>query len=195
MTLIVVAAVDDRFEDNIEKLRRGPHPVLRSDTSMGGHPSAAFIREYHRNPQFDSYLFLQDSLEPTATDVVAPFKFADAEVVGWARFPMFFDNEYQQRWVLDQGFTVQPLWGIFGPIFYATRAAMERAEMWFPRTPRNRLEAQGTERAWAFTFQQAGDKPVFLHEWSNEHLSSGDAYPFKKTFALRPDVEVQHGSS
>ena len=190
-TLIVVAAVDDRFKHNIQALKeRHGSLVVREDTSMGGHPSAAFIRAYHKNPEFDSYLFLQDSLEPTASDVVAPFKFADAEVVGWARFPMFFDNEYQQEWVLRQGFTVQPLYGIFGPIFYATRAAMERAEMWFPRTPRNRLEAQGTERAWAFTFQQAGDKPVFLHEWSNQHLSSGDAYPFKKTFALRPDVEV-----
>ena len=189
-TLIVVAAVDDRFEDNVAKIASGPYETIREDTSMGGHPSAAFIRAFHKYPTYDSYLFLQDSLEPTVDDVVAPFVEADAEVVAWARFPMFFDNDYQAQWVLSQGFTVQPLWGIFGPIFYATRAAMERAEMWFPRTPRIRLEAQGTERAWAFTFHQAGDKPAHLHEWSNQHLSSGDAHPFKKTFALRPDVEA-----
>jgi hypothetical protein len=188
VTLIVVAAVDRRFQDNIDALRCGPHEVIRADTSRGGHPSAAFVRAYHQYPDEEAYLFTQDSCAPTAADVVAPFEFAQADVVGWARFPMFFDNDYQAEWVRNQGYTVQPLWGIFGPIFYATRDAMERTEMWFPRTPRNRLEAQGTERAWAFAFMQAGIKPMFLHEWSNQHLSSGEAYPFKKTFALRPDV-------
>ena len=188
MTLIVVAAVDRTFQDNIDALRAGPHEVIRADTSRGGHPSAAFVRAYHQYPDEEAYLFTQDSCAPTAADVVAPFEFADAPVVAWARFPMFFDNDYQAQWVLQQGFTTQPLYGIFGPIFYATREAMEAAEMYFPRTPRNRLEAQGTERAWAFTFSQVGIKPRALHEWSNGHLASGDAYPFKKTFALRADV-------
>lgn len=192
-TLVVVAAVDNRFDDNVRMLDdRAGKCFLRADTSMGGHPSAAFIRAYHRYDH-DAYLFLQDSLYPLVSDYIQPFagmaEATGAGVVGWARFPLpMFDGEWQKQWVEDQyPPEVRPQWGIFGPIFYAKRKAMEDAELWFPRTPRSRLEAQGTERAWAYCFEAAHVPVAFLGDWSNDRLKNFDPI-FRKTFAGRPDV-------
>lgn len=186
-TLVVVAAFDRAFDTNVEALRRSAPAFVRMDTSMGGHPSAAFIKAYHQYPDYDAYLFLQDSLFPRTDFYLDHFMNPLEPVVGWARFNLpMFDGDVQMAWVEDQyPEDVRPSHGIFGPIFYATRRAMEQAEPWFPRTPKNRLEAQGTERAWAYAFAAAGIPVSFLGDWSNERLVRHDPI-FAKTFAGRP---------
>lgn len=186
-TLIVVAAFDDTFKDNLETLHGGDIVVM--DTSKGGHPSKAFIDAYRQN-YYRSYLFLQDSLRGNVEDVVEPFR-GKEEVVAWGTFPMFFDDEQQGNWVLKQypGHTM-PRRGIFGPIFYATRRAMQRMESkgLFPKTPPNRLMAQGTERAWAFACDWAGIKLGTLGDCITDG-NSPRLFPsdqtFIKTFAGR----------
>ncbi len=69
--------------------------------------------------------------------------------------PLFFDSVEQQVWVESQFPLGRPPYGIFGPVFYATRDAMRRAEPFFPATPADKLEAQGTARASAYTFMHA----------------------------------------
>lgn len=177
--------MNDDFAHYAESYKGGP--VVRMDTSQGGHPTGAYIRAYHEYPEYRSYLFIQDSMRGIVPNIVRPFRQAGAPVVAWGIFPMAFDNYAQRDWVLGQyPDHVRPRWGIFGPTFYATRKAMEKAEPYFPAVPENRLQAQGTERAWALTFAQAGVDVGWLGEWDN-HLMSEGPYPvFRKTFALRP---------
>lgn len=188
-TLVVVAYVDDRFAHFRPTIKGGR--LALADTSAGGHPSAAFVRAYEQHPDFHSYLFLQDSLRGTVDDVVKPFRDYSEEhgypVVAWGFFPMFFDNGEQQNWVESQyAREVRPRNGIFGPIFYATNDAMRQAKPFFPRSPENRLQAQGTERAWAYTFEAAGVPFGALGAWSNEGMASGNYPVFQKVFANRP---------
>jgi hypothetical protein len=155
-TLIVVAAYDHSFDENLKTFHGGD--LIRADTSEGGHPSAAYVRAFRSDPWYRSYLFLQDSLVGRVPDVVEPFRSRGSDVVAWGLFPLFFDNDLQARWVVSQYPPPHPPFGIFGPIFFATRKAMQRLEdkRLFPETPPNRLMAQGTERAWALAFHAAG---------------------------------------
>lgn len=188
-TLIVVAAYDNTFADNLQTLKGGDVVVM--DTSQGGHPSKAFIDAFRKH-YYRSYLFLQDSLKGEVDDVVRPFREEGNPVVGWGSFPMFFDDQQQADWVLRQyPGERHPRRGIFGPIFYATRKALKHLEDrgLFPDTPPNRLMAQGTERAWAFAFHRAGIPVGFLSECITDG-SSPRLFPadgtFTKTFAARP---------
>jgi hypothetical protein len=190
VTLIVSASYDDSHSDWYDRL---PDPKLRVDTSeFGGYVSGALIDAYRFGPKADSYLVVQDTMEPLFDRVVDPFLDAAEEqktpVVAWARFPLFFDNPEQEHWVTRQYQQVpKPKHGIFGPVFYVERKVLERLDKYgrLPKKPVNKNEANGTERAWAYAFAVLGINPGFLHEWSEEHLMSGDALPFRKVFAGR----------
>ena len=197
-TLIVSATYDDLNPDWYAAL---PEPKVRWSTAEGGHPSQALIRAYredHRRHR--AYLLLQDSLEPMVQDVVTPFEEAaksfnngrGTPVVGWANFdltsPRSWDSAEQKAHVERQyPYIPTPAFGIFGPIFWVERKVLERLDKIgrFPATPQDKMDAQGTERAWAYAFALIGITPTFLHPWSNEFLKSGDALPFKKHFAGR----------
>ena len=189
-TLIVSATYDDAYPEWFEKL---PEPKVRVSTAGGGHPSQAFINAFRDDRRrHRAYLFLQDSLEPLTDNPALPFEECAAkrraDAVGWARFPMFFDDPEQEHRVVNQyAWVKQPQYGIFGPIFWCTRKTMERLEknFRFPLAPENKMDAQGTERAWAFAFAAVAAKVEFLHNWDNEFLTSGDALPFRKVFAGR----------
>src|SRR6187399_1825234 len=130
-TLVVSATYDDSYPEWYLGL---PDPKIRWSTAEGGHPSQAFVRAYRADYQrHRAYLFLQDSLEPLFDNVTAPFEDAAVEqrvpVVAWARFPLFFDTP-DQRALVEQQYPNQPApdYGIFGPIFWAERRAMEKLE-------------------------------------------------------------------
>lgn len=189
MTLIVSPSFDGSHADWFERL---PEPKVRVDTSAGGYPSGALIDTYRFERRHDSYLLVQDTMEPTQDDVVAPFveaaRKARSPVCVWARFPMFFDNPDQQHWVEAQyPYVPKPEFGVFGPVFWVERKVLDRLDRYgrLPRKPRHKNEANGTERAWAYAFDLLGIKPAHLWDWSTEHLESGDALPFKKLYAGR----------
>lgn len=187
-TLIVVAAYDDRFKDNIETFTGGD--VVVWDTSGGGRETGAYINAFRKH-YYRSYLFVQDSIRGQVDDVVAPFRDHGGDAVAWGRFRFFFDDQQQADWVCRQYPGPRlPTWGIFGPIFYATRKALKKLEDrdLFPELPPNKLMAQGTERAWACAFQAAGI-PV---ETLSDCITDGESprlFPadgtFAKTFAGR----------
>ncbi len=188
-TLIVSATYDDSHPDWFERL---PEPKARISTFDGGHPSQALIRAFRFDRQrHDSYLLLQDTLEPLVEDVVTPFREkskGNTIPVAWARFPLFFDTPEQKDRVEKQyPHMAPPEHGIFGPIFYVPRKVLERLDRFhrLPKTPESKMDAQGTERAWAYAFALLGITPAHLHDWSNEHVASGDALPFRKVFAGR----------
>lgn len=182
-TLVVVAAYDETHRDNWASFNGGDVAVM--DTSAGGHPTGAFIEAFRSQPNYGSYLFVQDSMRCTSRDCVKPFV-GLGPVVAWCVFPLFFDSEKQARYVRQQYPGVQePDEGIFGPVFYATRDAMQAAEPHFPALPGTKLEAQGTERAWAFAFAAAGVTVNALYEFSIPRMEDGSYPPFAKTFANR----------
>jgi hypothetical protein len=183
-TLIVVAAVNNAFRDNIPTYKGGEVVVI--NTSEGGYATGAYIDAYHDYPDYHSYLFIHDSMRGVAPDVVREFRENGADVVAWGIFPMSWDSSDQRQRVVNQYPDVAvPLWGIFGPTFYATREAMEKAEPFFPRIPRNRMDFQGTERAWAFCFEAAGIPVASLGIWNNTLMSDGPYPVFRKTFGGR----------
>jgi hypothetical protein len=188
-TLIISATYDDSHRDWYDRL---PEPKVRVSTAEGGHPSKALIDTFRWGKKHDAYLLLQDTLEPLVEDVVAPFvdaaEKAKTGAAAWAGFPMFFDTPDQKHWVVEQYQQVEePKLGVFGPIFWVTRKNLERLEKLYrlPKHPADKLQAQGTERAWAYALGMIGQTPAFLHPWSNEHLASGEALPFRKVFAGR----------
>lgn len=191
-TLIVSATYDDSYREWYDAL---PEPKMRISTAEGGHPSQAFVRAFRGDhKRHRAYLFIQDSLEMTYPAPASLFEMEahgpgkDFMVVAWARFPMFFDTREQELRVTRQyPYQLPPSHGIFGPIFWAERKAMEKLEKLnlFPLAPETKMDAQGTERAWAWAFARAGIPVGHLHEWSNEFLTSGQAAPFRKVFAGR----------
>lgn len=182
-TLIVVAAKDDAFSHHYDSFGGGTIRVV--STYEGGHPSKAFIDAYRAHPDYTSYLFVQDSCAGIVDDVVEPFR-GRGEVVAWASFPFFYDNEEQAVWVNDQYPGQEaPQKGIFGPIFYASREAMETVEPYFPETPPDKLMAQGTERAWAVAFKKVGIEVEALYDHDRGQMQEGLCPPFRKVFADR----------
>ena len=192
-TLIVVAAYDDLYSHLTDQLEGRGGPVHRVSTADGGYQTQAIIDTYRFGPKHDSYLFLQDSLEPLVDDVVRPFREKQRsakarsgmwpEVVAWGAFPMFFDSDQQKAWVGRQ-FPVLPPVGFFGPVFFAERKALdylERFNLW-PRVPRDKEQAQGTERSWAAAFFAAGVPFTALGGVEREAPDSPRVVPTDRTF-------------
>lgn len=184
-TLVVVAAHGDDYLSNWEGDML--YDVVMWDTSEGGHPTRAYIEAFRQyRDRYQSFMFVQDSMRPTDRRYLQQFRI-DRPVVAWCTFPgMMWDSDGQAEWVRTQyPDQLEPANGIFGPVFYATRDAMQQAEPHFPATPRTKLEAQGTERAWAYCFQAAG-VPVFgLYTFDVTPMQNGDYAPFVKVFANR----------
>lgn len=164
-------------------------PALFVDTAGGGHPTGAYLAAYERT-EFDRYLFIQDSMTALA-DPLPWFRdqWQGSGAVAWQKFPQQWDGAEQLRWVRDQyPGTPMPSYGIFGPVLYTDRVSLDllAGKGLLPKVPTNRLEAQGTERAWAYAFTAAG-LPVAGPMWDPAAMQSEQGFgPFRKTFARRP---------
>lgn len=168
-------------------------PVLVVDTGPDGpapgqHPTGAYLWAY-QNVKANRYLFIQDSMTAVDPDPCPWFRQQmplNGGAVAWGRFPMAWDGVAQQEWVRSQYRGVEPDAGIFGPVFYTTRRSLDLLKnlKLLPKAPSNRLEAQGTERAWAFAFHAAG-LPVTGPAWNSGAMRDGFG-PFRKVWANRP---------
>lgn len=187
-TLIVVASYDDRYKENVDSFKGGD--VVVWSTADGGYTTGAFKAAFNKH-YYRSYLFVQDSIRANVDDCVAPFRENGKDVVAWGTFPLFFDDPYQEKWVLEQyPGQFHPKKGIFGPIFYATRRAITKLsdKRLLPATPPNKLMEQGTERAWAYACLRAGLNLGSLGDCITDGVSPR-LFPsdqtFTKTFAGR----------
>lgn len=198
--LIVVAAHGPLWIDQCRE-SLGDAPVLVVDTGSdevphadacihGGHPTGAYRWAYeHRKA--DRYLFIQDSMTCVVDDPLPWFRDQWSEsgaAVAWQRFSMQWDSDEQRRAVEERYPGVNPTHGVFGPVFYVDRASLDllAARDLMPMVPQDRIQAQGSERAWAFAFAAAG-LPVVGPDWEPHALVAGDSVgPFRKVFANRP---------
>lgn len=154
---------------------------------QGGHPTGAYLWAYEQYAAFDRFLFTQDSMT-ALTDPLPWFReqLPERGAVAWGRFPMQWDSDEQVRWVRDQYPGVEASHGVFGPVFYTDRTSLSELarRRLLPKIPATRIEAQGTERAWAYAFAAAG-MPVAGPEWNADAMRTGFG-PFRKVFAGRP---------
>lgn len=155
----------------------------------GGHPTGAYLWAVEQYAAYDRFLFIQDSMTFLANPL--PWfrdQWTGSGAVAWQRFPMQWDTHEQRQAVEDRYPSVYPSHGIFGPVFYTDRGSLDllRERDLLPAVPQNRMDAQGSERAWAYAFAAAG-LPVVGPEWNPEALKAGDPVgPFRKVFANRP---------
>ncbi len=183
--LVVIPHVNDDYP--LAKFHWGNPKVdvLTVDTSTGGYPTGAIKMVYHSYITYWAYLFVQDSMWPTSPDYLDDFLDSGYRVMAWATFPLGFDSDEQKHYVKDQYPGVEVDRGIFGPVFYSERSAMTQAEPFFPATPLNRMEAQGTERAWAYCFEAAG-VPFGAIRHADPRELHGVIPPLRKEYAGRP---------
>lgn len=154
----------------------------------GGHPTAAYRWAYEHMPA-EHYLFIQDSMTAVVDDPVKWFRDqlpAEGGAVAWGLFGMAFDTPGQREWVHNQYPGPIPELGIMGPIFYTPRTSLDilADAGLLPAIPADRMQAQGTERAWAFAYARAG-LPVVGPMWNHGAMQFGFG-PFRKVWAGRP---------
>jgi hypothetical protein len=167
----------------------GSGTVVDADVVLddGCHPTGAYLWAYEHLVA-DAYLFIQDSMTAVTPNPLPWFReqMPDLGTVAWGRFPMQWDNPEQRARVEAAYPGVHPPHGILGPIFYVNRKSLDvlAEKGLLPAVPTNRMEAQGTERAWAYAFAAAG-LPVAGPEWNPGEMAVGFG-PFKKVWAGRP---------
>ncbi|HEX6970003.1 MAG TPA: hypothetical protein VF174_14510 [Micromonosporaceae bacterium] len=190
-TLIVVAAHGTQYVEQCLQSLDG-HRVMVVETGESGpvpgrHPTGAYLWAVGQYPA-DRYLFIQDSMTCLTADPVGWFEqqWPGSGAVAWGRFPMQWDGPRQEQWVRAQYPGVETSHGIMGPIFYTDRASLnllaERGLL--PAIPTDRIEAQGTERAWAYAYTAAG-LPVAGPEWNHAQMQV-DWGGWRKVWAGRP---------
>lgn len=191
--LIVVAAHGPGWREQcVTSLGELEHLVVDTGPegqAPGGHPTGAYLWAY-RNVPADTYLFVQDSM--TALADPWPWfleQMPEDGAVAWAQFPMQWDGGDQKAWV-EQAYpgVPEPAHGVFGPVFACRRTTLDLLALLelLPPVPTSRIEAQGTERAWAYAFAAAGI-PVAGPLWNADQMSAPEGFgPFRKVFANRP---------
>jgi hypothetical protein len=165
-------------------------------TPYRGYDTGAYLWAYW-HVEAKNYLFLQDSVCPTQDTFVDQFYAALGKnttgVVGWSSFSMrIWDSQEQAmatEWMYGEH-TEWPPKGIFGPIFFATRTALDtlRDKGLLPMPPVHKEQQQAMERVWAILFHRAGVRIDFLvHEDAPRaaEMESGQYPALRKVFKVR----------
>lgn len=189
--LVVVAAHGSDYVDRcVASLGSTPHIVVSTDVNgqaPGAYPTGAFLWAYH-NTDADRFLFIQDSM--TAHEDPLPWFRSrmpgEIGVVAWGLFSLCWADEAQAEWTYSHYPNTRLGYGIFGPIFYTSRATIDLLYEKFlvPPIPRSKWEEQGNERGWALAFSEAG-VPIIGEVWSHQGLIAATCGPFKKVWGNR----------
>jgi len=132
----------------------------------------------------DSYTFIQDSCLPVSCAGMDKLAYcAEGEATAWASFEGMFDSASQEKWCEDIAGSVEFEWGIFGPIFSATRLDLERIVELRDIVVDNKDKQQAMERVWPILFKKYGIKVSFLEKFSD--IQSGKMKLFEKKFLHR----------
>lgn len=188
--LVVVAAHGtDHIDKCLKSLgKKYPIKVVNSDDAEG-YTTGKYLHAY-RNFPAKNFFFMQDSMEALQKDFLEPFKreIPDRGAVAWALFPMMWDSLSQMESGYKLYSSPMPSHGIFGPIFYISRKSLEELEKknLLPPVPKDKTEAQASERYWAWALQEA-EMPIVGPEWrfDTKSMESGEYGIFKKLWKDR----------
>ncbi len=139
----------------------GPFKLTVTQTPYKGYDTGAYLWAFRNFPS-DTYIFLQDSVLIKQSGWVKDFESRLTYGVGaapWLTFPVQWDNEEQIQYVTEkfQSTDLAPF-GVFGPIFATTHAALSDLEEQglLNVVPTNKHQQQAMERGWAFAFIKGG---------------------------------------
>lgn len=191
--VVIAAHGDDYVQRCVDSLGDVPHVVVRTDPdgeAPGQYPTGAYLWA-HRHVDADAFLFIHDSMvayedpRPWFRDQM-PGSFG---AVGWGLFSIpyhGFVSDEQAKWVYAQYPSTTVTRGIFGSIFYTTRATLDfmKASDALPVIPRSKWQDQGLERVWAFAFDVVG-APLVGRVWTHNELVAADCYPLRKVYGGR----------
>lgn len=172
-TIIDTGSTDPEFLEYLKTLEN----VLYTD---GGWCLGAY-KHAVENIDADWYFFMHDSMRIKNRNFLDKFK--NCEVCGWLSFPMFFDNQSQFSTMSSLYPGETPDKGIFGPIFYATKDALDKINI---HKPTNIDDAHGMERGIAMAFNQVGVKVDFI-DVMDENKLNNDLYEDFTKFRPRRD--------
>jgi hypothetical protein len=144
---------------------------------------------------FNNFFFMHDSMTVKRPDFIEACQSKSADLVAWLTFPMDFGTpEFPEYKYLTSIFgdvsTNLPSRAIFGPIFYATRTALDQiaSGAGFPPNPTNRMELCASERGIAIAAHRSGLTIDFLEEpYDNERIDVKRDYVYFNKF--RPNRE------
>lgn len=145
-------------------------------TKKAGYGVGAYILAYE-NYLADEYLFIHDSMV-FKKDPLPEMRKHD--VCTWLRFPM--GEQFQDvKGYLEGDYVLLddlPEHGIFGPIFYAKRSALDkiRSMGYFKRYPVSKQDLCSFERGMAIAFKRAGIKVGYLDEYDYERVDNRRDY-------------------
>ncbi|HEY3783181.1 MAG TPA: hypothetical protein VGL56_19045 [Fimbriimonadaceae bacterium] len=168
-----------------------PFELEVSKTPYRGYDTGAYIHAF-RNYEAETYLFLQDSVLIKNENWLEAFESRISHGVGcvpWLGFPMQWNSQEQIDWVMEKFETPDwPPLGVFGPMFMATRTALNDLESrgYLENIPNCKMEQMAMERAWAvaFTISGWGIRPVECA--FSEPMLKNDMYKdLTKRFAWR----------
>jgi len=205
--LIVVASYGEKYIDNFLESAGDKYTTVVVKTDLRdytpknkaihsitcpfmGFDTGAYLWTY-LNYKVDKYLFLQDSLIPHDKDYADIFFSLMPEfgAVVWSGFPMNIWDSPEQRtnveYTMGDDF---PELGFFGPIFAASREALDalRDRRLLPSFPMHKEQQQGKEREWAIAFKKAGIPVYFVVPYHDrEALGNGQLPCFTKIFPMR----------
>ena len=122
----------------------------------GGYCVAAYEYAY-RNIKAEEYFFMHDSMIVKKGDFIDDFR-GKGEVVAWMHFDLAISHGIDYIKNIPGKLDNVPLFSIFGPIFYATRNAMETIDKkgLLPPHPTRRDEQVASETGYAISFHRAG---------------------------------------
>lgn len=169
--VVDVGSTDPEFIEYVAKLSNSGR--IDNLQSIGAYKYA-----YDRFPDEQEFMFMHDSM--LVKDKMFVEKMSRlGDVVGWLRFPMFFDNHGQQHY-LSQYYDMGnlPDYGLFGPIFYAKRSALDKITWPVCETLE---QAHAAERGLAIAFHQAGVKVEYDDDYDINRIY-GDDYTLLTKF-------------
>lgn len=166
-------------------------------TPYKGYDTGAYLWAYGQFRDEQEFLFMHDSITVKRPGIMHDMSFvASAGSAGCVPWLVFRQNDYEndeqithvRQFAEDPTIYPNPGCGIFGPIFYARREAIERIDPRFFETaiPSNKNEQEAMERGWAVAFDRAGIKIRSLDDDFYAHLLVHDQYPsFRKYLPRR----------
>jgi hypothetical protein len=178
--------VVDTFSDEPIQIDRPNVEVCRMP--FKGYGSGAYLWAYWHY-EAENYLFLQDTLVAKEPDYLKYFIENQPErgACAWALFSMSVDDDAQSQFI-RYCYTTMPEFGLFGPIFYISRASLDelRDKKLLPPTPMKKEHDMACERMWAMAFAQAGmELKSAAGIYDAGRMSEGQFPIFQKDFPNR----------
>lgn len=134
--------------------------------------SGAYIYAYLKYPNEENYIFLQDSISITNSNLIYDWTklLKNYNVVPWSNFRYWYENDEQQKWSED-GLPLidNPLDSIFGPIFGVSNETMNKLPKEWLKHPTNKNEGCGMERRWSAMFHCIGATKYYI-EYSDDGM-------------------------